>query len=340
MPDRLNTNISTGSVIATNHGDMIHDVAYNHFGDRMATCSSDQMIKVWDLDNETKQWKCVHSWKAHKATIWRIDWAHPEFGQIIVACSFDRTASIWEEQSHEDVPGQITKEWVARGSLVESRTAIKDIEFAPKHLGFKLATITTDGWLRIYDAHDVLRADHWQHSKDFDVQSPCCCLTWNTSVQRVDNPMIAVGCDSEKEASIGNVRIIEKDNKGDWKMIREIKKILQPVNDLKFAPDVGRSYQTLAVASNDLHLYKIEDASLEDSVESSKFPVKEDSSKLIVEEIAHLKGHECNVLRLSWNMLGTLLVSSGDDGNVLMWMSNYMGIWNSVDHLKVEQVET
>ena len=26
-------------------------------------------------------------------------WAHPEFGQILATCSFDRTAAVWEEMS-------------------------------------------------------------------------------------------------------------------------------------------------------------------------------------------------------------------------------------------------
>ncbi len=29
--------------------------------------------------------------------MWRVNWAHPEFGQLLATCSFDRTAIIWEE---------------------------------------------------------------------------------------------------------------------------------------------------------------------------------------------------------------------------------------------------
>ena len=32
--------------IPTDHKDLIHDVAYNYHGRRMATCSSDQYVKV------------------------------------------------------------------------------------------------------------------------------------------------------------------------------------------------------------------------------------------------------------------------------------------------------
>ena len=33
--------------IKTEHKDLIHDVVYDFYGTRMATCSSDQCVKVW-----------------------------------------------------------------------------------------------------------------------------------------------------------------------------------------------------------------------------------------------------------------------------------------------------
>ena len=33
--------------ITTDHKDLIHDVSYDFYGRRMATCSSDQSVKVW-----------------------------------------------------------------------------------------------------------------------------------------------------------------------------------------------------------------------------------------------------------------------------------------------------
>lgn len=37
-------------------------------------------------------------------SVWRITWAHPEYGQVIATCSFDRTIAIWEE-----ITGQVGK---------------------------------------------------------------------------------------------------------------------------------------------------------------------------------------------------------------------------------------
>jgi nucleoporin SEH1 len=37
--------------------------------------------------------------QAHVGSIWKVVWAHPEFGQVIASCSFDKTICIWHEQS-------------------------------------------------------------------------------------------------------------------------------------------------------------------------------------------------------------------------------------------------
>ena len=51
----------------TQHQDLIHDLCYDYYGKRIATCSSDQTIKIWDLiDNE---WKLSASWKVKKKYI-------------------------------------------------------------------------------------------------------------------------------------------------------------------------------------------------------------------------------------------------------------------------------
>ena len=47
--------------------------------------------------DENDEWRCTADWKTHAGSVWKVNWAHPEFGQILATCSFDRTAAIWEE---------------------------------------------------------------------------------------------------------------------------------------------------------------------------------------------------------------------------------------------------
>ncbi len=112
----------------TGHQDIVHDIAFDFYGRRLATCSSDQTLKVWlrksddlppDTDPSTLQstepvsWTLGDSWKAHDASILKVAWAHPEYGRILASCSVDRSVRIWEEQ---DGPG--TK-WSEKARLVD-----------------------------------------------------------------------------------------------------------------------------------------------------------------------------------------------------------------------------
>ena len=60
--------------IPCQHKDLIHDVAYDYFGHRLATASSDQTVKIWDYDQETKKWICTASWKCHFGSVWKVTW--------------------------------------------------------------------------------------------------------------------------------------------------------------------------------------------------------------------------------------------------------------------------
>ena len=48
-------------------------------GRRMATCSGDRTVRVWDLDDKG-DWIFHSDWQAHKGSVTRLSWAHPEFG--------------------------------------------------------------------------------------------------------------------------------------------------------------------------------------------------------------------------------------------------------------------
>ena len=116
-------------------------------------------------------------------------------------CSFDRTATIWEEVSAGGDPGQehggsssesSSSSWVKRTSLVDSRTSVTDVKFAPKHLGLQLATCSSDGMVRIYEAPDVMNLSQWSPQLEINSKMSCSCIAWNPS--RAHLPMIAGDC--------------------------------------------------------------------------------------------------------------------------------------------------
>lgn len=307
--------------IPTEHKDIIHDVSFDYYGKRMATCSSDHTVKIWDL-MENGEWKCTADWKTHSGSVWKVTWAHPEFGQVIATCSFDRTAVVWEEQVGEISSSLQTKsKWVLKASLVDSSNSVTDIKFAPKELGLLLANCYKDGVFRIYEAPDVMNLSHWsvQHVVDCKLASASC-ISWNPS--RAISPMLAIGSDDPSTNAGGKVEIYVLHGNRKWIKIQTLMQIADAVHDISFAPNVGRSRHLLAIASKEIFIVSIK-------------PIKnapETSAGLVVEKpdiqlLATLTDHESQVWRVEWNITGTILASTGDDGHVRLWKGNYMDNW-------------
>ncbi|XP_011298600.1 nucleoporin seh1-A [Fopius arisanus] len=308
------------------HKDLIHDIAYDFYGQRMATCSSDQFVKVWDED-EHENWHLTASWKAHSGSVWKVTWAHPEFGQVLATCSFDRTAAVWEEIVGEGSgPGERgMRHWVRRTNLVDSRTSVTDVKFGPKTLGLVLATCSADGVIRIYEAPDVMNLSQWTLQHDISCKLSCSCITWNPSLSRLHPPMIAVGSDDSNASSGGKVFIYEySENSRRWTKTETLSNVVDPVHDIAFSPNLGRSFHTLAIATKDVRIVSLKPIQDNAHTGLSRFEIK----------TVQFDDHYCTVWRVCWNIMGTILASSGDDGCVRLWKDNYINEWKCVAVLK------
>lgn len=224
----------------------VRDLAYDYYGQRVATCSSDQIIRVF---NQAGVLTAV--WKAHLGSIWRIAWAHPEFGQVLVTCSFDRKICIWEEHADaEDLTQQIGTGpggWRLQAELLEARDTLHDITLAPKHLGLRLASCGADRFVRVHEAPDVVDLSKWSLLAEFEADgssgtsgsglsgsslgvssgnraSPNC-IAWCPS--KVDAAMLAVGMGD------GAVHVWECNDGGGWTRLQALEpKHLDCVHDL------------------------------------------------------------------------------------------------------------
>lgn len=95
------------------HHDVIHDVAFDYYGRRMATCSSDHNVRVWDYNEQANKWD-VKEFRPHYGPVWRVCWAPPEYGHVsLLWSSYISISSNWEQQCYPFVfawssPGNIT----------------------------------------------------------------------------------------------------------------------------------------------------------------------------------------------------------------------------------------
>lgn len=302
----------------TGHKEAINDISYDFYGRRLATCSADKGIKVFDLDQQTNEWRLSGEMSVgasgHTGVVVKVAWAHPEFGTILASCSEDHSVIVWKE---DPVDGK----WSQKAGLVDARAGVQDIKFAPHHLGLQLAAGSKDGVVRIYEAADSTKPSSWSLKSEFDAAQKGIevrCLSWNPS--RVDTPMIAVGCTTGKEGGhegFNNSVMI-------WTFNDSFKKfqslpILKdcPQGDVwsvSWAPNMGRTFHYIACCSRDDGAH----------VRLWEFPA---GSSMLQEPLQVaaivLDSSSSQARRVEWNVSGSILATSGDDGEVVLWQSDH-----------------
>ncbi len=216
--------------------------------------------------------------------------------------------------------------WIKRHSFVDSRTSVTDVKFAPKHAGLLLATCSSDGIVRIYEAPDVMNVSQWSVQFEIVCKKACSSLSWNPSLSRLRSPMIAVGSDDANNSG-SKVLIYEyNENSRVWEELEIAANLTDPVHDIAFAPNVGRSYDLLGVATTkDVKIISITPSPQEainhnlSSAQLSQHSALFDRTRFDIRVVANFEDHGSQVWRVSWNITGTILASSGDDGTVRLW---------------------
>jgi len=82
--------------IETLHEDMIHDCQFDYYAKKVATCSSDRTIKIFDISNGDK-YHLSATLQGHDGPIWQVSWAHPKFGVLLASCAYDGSVIIHRE---------------------------------------------------------------------------------------------------------------------------------------------------------------------------------------------------------------------------------------------------
>lgn len=129
--------ITVLNTIDTGHEDMIHDAELDYYGLRLATCSSDNSVKIYDIKSGTQT--LAADLKGHFGPVWQVAWAHPKFGNLLASCSYDRKVIIWKEQG----------EWTKLYEHAVHESSVNSVAWAPAEYGLILACCSSDGSISI-----------------------------------------------------------------------------------------------------------------------------------------------------------------------------------------------
>lgn len=293
----------------TGHKDVIHDIAYDFYGDRLATASSDRRIKVFRKDTG-KGWELDSKWDAHNGSIQSISWAHPEYGRLIASGSYDGTVAIWQQKGRD--PETRLLKYNLEAELTHFKGPVTRCLFAPHHTGLKLGVISEDGKVYVFEAQNALNVKEWTLLFEYDCHiGALYSFCWNPAPY---GPLSFVIGAADKRPKVFTTKA---DSDEVFLYAGELPTMIEAVSDVTWAPNLGRSYDLIAISYPEqakVCIFSFSDVLKVGNSEVSTLTTSRDQK----------------LWRLAWNVTGTTLAASDDNGTVYLFQSKYKKQWAHV----------
>jgi len=304
----------------TGHEDLIHDAQLDYYGLRLATCSSDRLVKVFDVISENGaapkvQFSCdLHG---HTGAVWEVSWAHPRWGNLLASCSYD--ASVIIHRLNESRVWEEAFRHTGKGSM-------NSIEWCPYEYGLALACASSDG--NVYILRCDITTGAWAVEREFIAHGiGCNSVTWAPygalGSLKADTGQfilrIATGGADQKVKIFKCV--LDQVTGPAWDTSAE--QVLEHhqdwVRDVAWAPSIGLPYNLLASCS--------EDGSV--CIWSQETEEQTNWNKEV------LPNFKSPVWRVAWSLTGSLLAVSAGDSDVTLWKESLEGKkWVKVSEVK------
>ncbi|KAM7534982.1 hypothetical protein Aperf_G00000090674 [Anoplocephala perfoliata] len=332
--------VSVYQTVDTGHEDIIHDAQMNYYGTTLATCSSDEVIKLFDVKD--KKQKLVAELKGHQGPVWGLSWAHPIHGNLLASCSYDRTVIVWAE--HEG-------KWEKFYQYTGHGSSVNTVAWAPHEYGLVLACGSSDGsisiltytsagnWeaVKIPDAHSSgVNAVSWAPAINADfILNPSLSETASGLVKR----LVSGGCDSL-------IKIWREDlGSGNW--VKEA----QPdgghtdwVRDVAWCPSLSLARQQIASCGQDgrvivwqtlrqPHHQQVGGTSTEGGIPAVGLLMDGSAASNEAWKPVVLATNPDVVWHVSWSLTGNILAVSGGDNRVTLWKENLEGVWVTLSQI-------
>lgn len=292
--------VSILNTIETGHEDVIHDAEMDYYGLRLATCSSDQSVKIYNLKSGTHT--LVADLKGHQGPVWQISWAHPKFGNLLASCSYDRRVIIWKEAG----------EWVKFYEYSNHDSSVNSVAWAPHQFGLILACGSLDGTISILTY--IPETNTWESKRIMGAHtSGCNAVSWYPAATNITvlNPDVNRSPLVKRLASGGCDNLIKtwKEEADQWVEEAKIEVHSDWVRDVAWAPSVGLTKNMIASCSQDRRVI----VSTSDDFVNWKSTV--------------LNTFDDVVWSVNWSLTANILAVSGADNKVSLWKVDPEGQW-------------
>ncbi|EGR31836.1 WD repeat protein, partial [Ichthyophthirius multifiliis] len=211
----------------------------------------------------------MKQYNKHQGPIWKINWAHPHFGNILASCSYDKSVyyiikiikvnkqkkvAIHKERQTQNQPKVWETVWKR-----EYEGSINYLQFSPYECGFNLACGSSAGKVYII----TLRQQDGQ-LQDFQFQAHevginCLCwepykpdenLTFDLVERQINNLTKLITGSVDKSLKIWSLHI--QNGQLQQNLIYEIKGIHGDwIRDIAWSPDSSNQYDIIASCSED-----------------------------------------------------------------------------------------
>jgi len=325
--------------IDTAHGDMVHDVQMDYYGKRLATCSSDRTIKIFEVTKDGH--KLSADLKGHEGPVWQVCWAHPKFTTILASCSYDRKVFVWKETS--------ANTWTKLYEYSDHESSVNSICFAPHEFGLILFCASSDNYVSVLTHRPD--DDGWD-TKKFEAHQlgvnaiACAPATTPTSLLLQPNQQqqqqqqqqhhqsqqdglalkrfVTGGCDN----LVKIWRWDDQTNK--WLLEHTLDGHSDWVRDVAWAPNLGICMNTIASCSQDgmVIIWTQESDSSSSSYQWKK--------TILPTTQQQKQGKGCIAWRVSWSLTGNILAVSTSENKVSLWKEAIDGTWKQISTVSSE----
>ena len=197
------------------------------------------------------------------------------------------------------------------------------------------ASIAGDSIIRIYEPSKPNSLTHWTLREEIPSLPPHAppqhsgesSFSFSWCPSRLGGQQLVV-------AANNFVQLYRPDDRGQWQAVEVLQDDAGLVRCVDWAAGGQRGYELIATGSKSavIRIYKLTESGEGVIVGGGAYSVE------VVGQFEHQgRGLSNDVQRVSWNVTGTVLCSSGDDGRIRMWKEDHLGKWRQQFTLSAEQ---